>query len=71
MNVGAAIKELLAERGLKPADMARGTGFSTPYISQLTTGKQRDISLRKALIIADYFDISIDDFINYALKFGD
>lgn len=53
MNVGAAIKELLAERGLKPADMARGTGFSTPYISQLTTGKQRDISLSKRTLITE------------------
>ena len=71
MNVGAAIKQLLTERGLKPADMARGTGFSTPYISQLTTGKQRDISLKKALAIADYFGITIDEFVDYALQFED
>lgn len=69
MNVGAAVKQLLADRGLKQADLARGTGLSTSYVARLVTGKQRDVTLEKACLLADYFDMTIDEFAEYVRGF--
>lgn len=69
MNVGAAVKQLLTDRGLKQADLARATGLSTSYIARLITGKQRDVTLERACILADYFEMSISDFAEYVSRF--
>ena len=71
MNVGAAITRLLDERGLEPRDLRKGTGLSSAYISQLMTNKQKDVSLKKAMLIADYFDIPLEQLVEYSLEPGD
>lgn len=71
MNVGAAIARLLEERGLEPKDLRRGTGLSSAYISQLMKSKQKDVSLKKAMLIADFFDITLEQLVEYSLEPGD
>ena len=71
MNVGAAIVQLLNENNLEPKDLRRGTGLSSAYISQLMTGKQKDVSLKKAIVIADFFGITLNELVEYAIKYGD
>ncbi|QGP93431.1 hypothetical protein MGLY_28390 [Neomoorella glycerini] len=41
MNFGALAKERMGERGLRPCDLARLTGYSQQYISDLISGRRR------------------------------
>lgn len=71
MNVGAAITQLLKDNGLEPKDLRHATGWTGSYISQIMSGVQKDITLSRALKLADFFGITIDEFVDYALKFED
>lgn len=61
MNIGAAIAQLLKENNLEPKDLRHATGWKASYISQILSGKQKDITLARALKIADFFGITIDE----------
>ena len=54
MDTFDRIEQLLRERGMKQADLARATGISTGLISQW---KNRS---RKLQLIADYFGVTVD-----------
>ena len=59
MDTFDRIEQLLRERGMKQADLARATGISTGLISQWKNRSQQPSS-RKLQLIADYFGVTVD-----------
>lgn len=57
------IEALCNERGIKVATLAKDTGLSKTLFSDLKHGKSKSLSLDKLIIIADYFDISLDELV--------
>lgn len=58
---GAVIYELLGERGMTQAELARDSGLSTGYIAQLVTGLIKNPTLTKAFAIADALGVSLQE----------
>ena len=69
MAFADAFKQLLAERGMKQADFARATGWSTGYVADMCTGRVKDPSLTRSKTIAEVLGISLQEL--YDLSFGD
>ncbi len=61
MSFSEAFKQLLAEKGIKQADFARATGWSTGYIADMCTGRVKDPSLKRAQVIAEVLGISLQE----------
>lgn len=57
------IEALCNEREIKFATLAKETGLSKALFSDLKHGKSKSLSLDKLIIIADYFDISLDELV--------
>lgn len=60
MEFGRQLEHLLAERGLKPADLSRMTGLSTGLISNYMNNRSKP-TLGNAVLIADAIGVSMDD----------
>lgn len=58
-NFGERLKELRLERKLGQVELATKTGLSKSMISAWELGKS-DITLSKAIILAEFFGVSID-----------
>lgn len=64
--------ELLCQRkNIKIADLARETEINKTLFSDLKRQKSKSLSLEKLIIIADYFDISLDDLVGRKRKTPD
>lgn len=64
--------ELLCQRkNIKFAELARETGLNKTLFSELKNGRTKTLSLEKLIIIADYFDISLDDLVGRKRKTPD
>lgn len=61
MSFSDAFKQLLAENGMKQADFARATGWSTGYIADMCTGRVKDPSLSRCIVIADALGITLQE----------
>lgn len=63
------LKELREERGLTQQDMANKLGYSGKSgYSMLENGDVKNITMGKLLIIADAFNLSIDELKNFLFK---
>lgn len=60
MDIGRAIKEIMEEQGIRPAQMCKDLNLDAGYVSMLTNSKVKDMKLNRALAIAKYLDVSID-----------
>ena len=58
-------------KGIKIADLARETNFSKTTFSDLKNGRTKTLSMDKLIIIADYFEISLDDLVGRKRKTPD
>ena len=65
------IELLCKEKGIKIADLARETGMNKTLFSDLKNGRSKTISTDKLIIIADYFDISLDELVGRKRKTPD
>lgn len=64
--------ELLCQlKGIKIADLARETGLTKTLFSDLKRQKAKSLSLEKLIIIADYFEISLDELVGRKRKTPD
>ena len=64
--------ELLCQReNIKIADLARETEINKTLFSDLKRQKSKSLSLEKLIIIADYFDISLDELVGRKRKTPD
>ena len=63
MKYGKALRRILREVDVSQAELARRVGMSTPYISQLCSGKIKEPTLSKAYEIADALGVDIDHFV--------
>ena len=54
------IQELLDENGVMLVTMCKDLGFSTNILTELRTGRKKDITAGKAKKIAEYFNVSVD-----------
>jgi len=59
ISFGKRIKELRTTKNLKQSDLAGLLGVSITQISDIENGK-RTTSIEKLIILADYFNVSID-----------
>lgn len=63
MDIGANIKRLREDRGIKQSEIADLVGMHRSNYSKIENG-QREISLAAVDKIADFFNISIDELIH-------
>ena len=63
MTYGYVLDELLQERGVSRAELARRIGKSRSYVSQMIHGKVGEPSLTLAFKIADALEVDVNFFI--------
>lgn len=68
MPVGPTIRRLLSERGQKQIELCRATGLKSGYVSNLIKKDTRAPSLDRAKRIADFFNMTLDEFFLECLK---
>ena len=58
-KIGDAVTEIMNEKCITAAQVARDTGLSEAQVSRIKNGKLKP-SLKSLLILADYFQVSTD-----------
>lgn len=53
-------EKLLKERGLRPADVSKGTGLSSTFFTEWKKGKAKNPNPQNLKKIADFFGVSLD-----------
>ena len=53
------VTEIMQEKGVSAAEVARGTGLSESQVSRIKNGKLKP-SLDSLVLLADYFQVSTD-----------
>lgn len=66
INIGEYIKKIRLEKGFTSRKLAKGSGVSQPYISQLETGKNTNPSPEILKKIADALGVPYSDFMEAA-----
>lgn len=66
-KVGQKIRELRMQRNLSQEYLAEKCNLSSAYISYVEQGKKR-ISLKSIIIIADFFNVTVDVLLGDELK---
>jgi transcriptional regulator with XRE-family HTH domain len=61
--LAARLKELRAEHGLSLAQLARGTGISSSFLS-LVEQAQSDITIGRLVRLAEFYDVELVDLVN-------
>lgn len=62
MTYAEVLRQLLEEKNVKPAELARMVGTNRSSIGSLLDGKAQEPKLRKAKKIADALDVSLEYF---------
>ncbi len=62
-SISIFLAELRAKKGLTQAELGKALGMSRSKVSSWEIGR-RDLSISDAVIIANYFDISLDHILN-------
>ena len=65
------IESLCAERGIKIADLARETEINKTLFSDLKRQKTKSLSMDRLIVVADYFEISLDELVGRKRKTPD
>ncbi|HDQ22351.1 MAG TPA: XRE family transcriptional regulator [Candidatus Uhrbacteria bacterium] len=63
-KIAEKIKELRAEAGLTPSQLAERSGLSLGYISKLEDGNYTSLKLSTCKSLADGFGLTLKDFID-------
>ncbi len=63
-EIGAKIKKLREDRGLTKQALAQELGYESDTAIHLIEAGKRKISLERLKIIANYFKVSISDFVS-------
>lgn len=71
MQIGTALSQVIAARGIRKADISRRTGLSDSYLSQLLNGKIKDPSARAVYLICRTLGVSVDGVLQLADDIGD
>lgn len=71
MQIGIALSQVIAARGIRKADISRRTGLSDSYLSQLLNGKIKDPSARAVYLICRTLGVSVDGVLQLADDIGD
>ena len=71
MQIGTALSQVIAARGVRKADISRRTGLSDSYLSQLLNGKIKDPSARAVYLICRTLGVSVDGVLQLADDIGD
>lgn len=59
---GETLSDYLLARGISKKELSRKAGLSSPYITQVTTGKIADPTFEKAWAIFDALGITSNEF---------
>lgn len=70
MQIGTALSQVIAARGIRKADISRQTGLSDSYLSQLLSGKIKDPSARAVYLICRTLGVSVDGVLQLADDIG-
>lgn len=70
-NLYRKIELLCQSKNIKIADLSRDTEINKTLFSDLKRQKTKTLSLEKLIIIADYFDISLDELVGRKRKTPD
>lgn len=65
------IELLCQNKDVKIADLARDTGINKTVFSELKKGRSKTLSMDKLIMVADYFDISLDELVGRKRKTPD
>lgn len=57
------IEKLCKKHKIKIADLSRETGITKTCFSDLKNNRSKSISIDKLIVIADYFNVSLDDLV--------
>lgn len=61
MGFSATLQSIMDERGLRPCDLVTD-GINPPYLSRLLSGKVKDPTWEKALLIIDALGMTPSEF---------
>lgn len=62
-NLSSVLSQLMSEKGIKSAELARKTGVGQPVIYRLMTGITDNPQMLTLIPIANFFNISLDQLI--------
>lgn len=58
---GRMMRKLIDERGVSQANIVQATGLTKQNVSVICKGKTQYPSIRACKLIADYFDMTLDE----------
>ncbi len=70
-NLYEKIEQLCQNNGIKVAELARATNINKTVFSELKNGRTKFLSTERLILIADYFDISLDELVGRKRKAPD
>lgn len=71
MTFYETLARVLNEKGMTAAELSAKTGIGQPYFSRLKSGKTKDVTWEKALVIIAALDMTPDEFYKFGLDDGD
>lgn len=70
-NLYEKIEQLCQNKGIKVAELARAINIHKTVFSELKNGRTKFLSTERLILIADYFDISLDELVGRKRKTPD
>lgn len=70
LSLAKGLKKLRRERNWTQGELHRRTGLERSYITRLESGRQRNIGLRNAMLIARAFGLTVEEFADICEKAG-
>lgn len=70
-NLYEKIEQLCQNKGIKVAELARAININKTVFSELKNGRTKFLSIERLILVADYFEISLDDLVGRKRKTPD
>jgi transcriptional regulator with XRE-family HTH domain len=70
-NLYEKIEQLCQNKGIKVAELARATNIKKTVFSELKNGRTKFLSTERLILVADYFEISLDELVGRKRKTPD
>lgn len=70
-NLYEKIEQLCQIKGIKVAELARATNINKTVFSELKNGRTKFLSTERLILVADYFEISLDELVGRKRKTPD